>query len=180
MGQTCHRQSWSSSELLSVSSSSHPPSQSSKPTGNSEAASHRSLRLKGNWLQITDQQDSSRARQPAGRIIISDPAHLDTDSLNLCPQAKDSLIKKAPWGDRGAASVWELLAITSLLSTSPHQHRAVISWQQQTRVSRQDRLFLEFSVLIGWRERGYQKTPSLTKHSVTVITVGIQSCLTLI
>ena len=132
MGQTCHRQSWSSSELLSVSSSSHPPSQSSKPTGNSEAASHRSLRLKGNWLQITDQQDSRRARQPAGRIIISDPAHLDTDSLNLCPQAKDSLIKKAPWGDRGAASVWELLAITSFLSTSPHQHRAVISWQQQT------------------------------------------------
>lgn len=59
MGQTCHRQCWSSSKLPSLSSSSHSPSQSSKPTGNSEAASHRYLRLKDNWLQITDQQDSS-------------------------------------------------------------------------------------------------------------------------
>lgn len=104
MGQTCHRQCWSSSKLPSLSSCSHSPSQSSKPTGNSEAASHRYLRLKDNWLQIIDQHDSSSLLARS-----SCPTRLDTDSLNLDPQAKRLTRKKPPWGDRGAASLWKML-----------------------------------------------------------------------
>lgn len=90
MGQTCHRQCWSSSKLPSLSSCSHSPSQSSKPTGNSEAASHRYLRLKDNWLQIIDQHDSSSLL--ARSSCPTRPAWTRTLWTSTLRQ-KDSLVK---------------------------------------------------------------------------------------
>ena len=78
----------------------------------------------------------------------------------------------------------------SLPSPSPREtlcgHRQ--AWQQTggSCSLSQDRLFKEFSVLIGWCGQGYQKIifylllhERATKHSVTVISVGIYSYFTL-